>query len=67
MDFYRHKEHNAPVYTDSCVELFMQPLPGSDPRYLNFECNAGGALLLQIGEGRENRLALTDSPAIYSN
>lgn len=61
----RYKEQNDPVYTDSCAEFFMQPLPGSDPRYLNFEFNAAGTILLQIGEGRENRTTLSDSPAIF--
>jgi hypothetical protein len=32
-----------PVYEDSCVEIFLQPKPGRG--YLNFEMNAGGALL----------------------
>ncbi len=32
-----------PVYRDSCVEIFLQPKP--DRGYLNFEMNAGGALL----------------------
>ncbi|NGM82903.1 hypothetical protein G5B47_10805 [Paenibacillus sp. 7124] len=61
----RYKEQNDPVYTDSCAEFFMQPLPGSDPRYLNFEFNAAATILLQIGEGRENRTTLSDSPAIF--
>ncbi|QWU17678.1 Carbohydrate-binding family 9 [Paenibacillus sophorae] len=61
----RYREQNDPVYTDSCVEFFMQPLPGSDPRYLNFEFNAGGTILLQMGETRENRITLADSPALF--
>jgi hypothetical protein len=31
------------VYRDSCVEVFLDPRPGKG--YLNFEWNAGGALL----------------------
>ncbi|WP_081754928.1 carbohydrate-binding family 9-like protein [Paenibacillus durus] len=62
---FRYKKQNDPVYTDSCAEFFMQPLPGSDSRYLNFEFNAAGVLLLQMGETRENRTTLADSPAIF--
>lgn len=40
---------NEPVCKDSCVEFFVQPLPDSDPRYVNFELNAAGTLLLKLG------------------
>ena len=33
----------VPVYEDSCVELFVQPVPGKG--YFNFEFNCGGAIL----------------------
>ncbi len=33
-----------PVWEDSCVELFVRPLP--DSGYFNFEMNCGGVLLL---------------------
>ncbi|MFM9332065.1 carbohydrate-binding family 9-like protein [Paenibacillus mesotrionivorans] len=49
------RQHNEPVYKDSCVEFFLQPCPGSDARYVNFEMNAAGTLLLQIGSGRSDR------------
>lgn len=49
------RQHNEPVYKDSCVEFFLQPCPGTDPRYINFEMNAAGTLLLQIGSGRNDR------------
>jgi hypothetical protein len=39
----RHTRFGDPVYEDSCVEIFLQPKP--DRGYLNFEMNAGGALL----------------------
>ena len=39
----RHTRFGDPVYQDSCVEVFLQPKP--DRGYLNFEMNAGGALL----------------------
>jgi len=38
-----HTRFGDPVYQDSCVEVFLQPKPGCG--YLNFEMNAGGALL----------------------
>lgn len=38
-----HTRFGDPVYEDSCVEIFLQPKP--DRGYLNFEMNAGGALL----------------------
>jgi hypothetical protein len=37
-------EYQGPVYTDSCVEFFVQPNTGKG--YFNFEINAGGTLLL---------------------
>jgi hypothetical protein len=38
-----HTRFGDPVYQDSCVEIFLQPKPGRG--YLNFEMNAGGAIL----------------------
>ena len=38
-----HGRFGDPVYEDSCVEIFLEPRPGRG--YLNFEWNAGGALL----------------------
>jgi hypothetical protein len=38
-----HTRFGDPVYEDSCVEVFLQPKEGRG--YLNFEMNAGGALL----------------------
>ena len=38
-----HTRFGDPVYQDSCVEIFLQPKSGRG--YLNFEMNAGGALL----------------------
>lgn len=57
----RHRSDGDPVYEDSCVEFFLQPLPERDARYFNFEWNAAGALLLQIGENRlqRERIALS--------
>ncbi len=48
------KKRDDPVYTDSCLELFLMPVSG-DKRYINFEVNPKGVYLSQIGEKRENR------------
>ena len=37
-------DYQGPVYTDSCVEFFIQPVKGKG--YFNVEINAGGTLLL---------------------
>lgn len=46
-------EPNQPVYQDSCVEFFVQPV--SDGPYMNFEFNAIGTCLSQIGKDRSSR------------
>jgi len=38
-----HRRHQDPVYKDSCVEFFVQPL--IDGGYFNFEFNCGGTIL----------------------
>lgn len=43
------------VYKDSCVEFFVKPNPNNDDRYLNFEMNAIGTLLLGLGVDRHDR------------
>ena len=40
----RHTQYQSNVCRDSCVEFFVEPKPGGG--YLNFEVNAGGAILL---------------------
>lgn len=50
----RFRETNSPVYLDSCLEVFLRPWP-ERPEYLNFEMNANGALLLQIGTAGPGR------------
>jgi hypothetical protein len=47
------RRRNDPVYRDSCVECFLQPMPESDPRYFNFEFNAAGVLFLGFGSDRD--------------
>ncbi len=53
--------HNDdPVWTDSCVECFVNFAPDRDDRYLNIEVSAGGGVLIGVGPGREDRLPITD-------
>lgn len=57
---------NDPVCTDSCVEFFFNPDPEHDERYMNFEINPIGILLLGIGKDRYSRTQVTDvSPDIF--
>jgi hypothetical protein len=50
---------NDPVYKDSCVEFFVNPNPGADERYMNFEMNPLGVMLVGLGTGRNDRIRLT--------
>jgi hypothetical protein len=43
------------VYKNSCVEFFVNPNSDKDDRYLNFEINAAGTLLLGLGVNRHGR------------
>src|ERR1044072_1241252 len=38
-----HTEHQSITSRDSCVEAYLEPIPGKG--YLNFEMNCGGAVL----------------------
>ena len=58
-----YHQMNDPVYKDSCVELFLQPLGKPGTPYLNFEINAAGTLLLGKGVAREERERLTPEDA----
>lgn len=40
---------NSPVCSDSCLEFFLNPVP-DESRFLNFEFNARGAMLLGLNE-----------------
>lgn len=44
---------NGDIWTDSCVEFFIQP-DGSD-MYYNIECNCIGSLLIGCGHDRSDR------------
>ncbi|MBQ8764115.1 MAG: hypothetical protein IJZ07_08425 [Clostridia bacterium] len=48
-------KRDDPVYTDSCLELFLMPIEG-DNRYINFEVNKNGVYLSQIGTCRGDRV-----------
>lgn len=47
---------NENVYEDSCLEFFLLPGLLGERKYMNFEFNALGVLLLGIGDGRNNRI-----------
>lgn len=52
-----YTKNNESVWFDSCVEFFIQP-DTDDPRYLNFEMNSLGTLLLGIGPDTDDRIML---------
>lgn len=56
-----YTEMNDPVYMDSCVEFFINPMPSEDDRYLNFETNCLGTLNLGLGADRYDREAIDKS------
>ena len=58
-------QSNGPVWEDSCVEFFFNPAPALDSRYLNFEINAEGIMLLGLGAGRDNRKQLDFDPKTF--
>ena len=62
-----YKDMNDPVYKDSCLECFIQPDPINDGRYLNFEFNSKGTLLLGLGSGREDRSLFDKEVLKYFN
>lgn len=50
-------ERDDPVYKDSCLELFFQPVVGRR-EYINIETNSKGVFLSQFGKGRMRRVFL---------
>lgn len=50
-----HRDPQASVCEDSCMEFFFCPDSSSD-RYFNFEWNLNGCLFLGVGKGREDRV-----------
>lgn len=59
-------KQNDPVYKDSCVEFFFMPEKENENRYMNFEINAAGTLLLGFGEDRNNRSFLDVDSSIFN-
>ncbi len=58
-----HDHDGAECWEDSCVEVFLQSC--IDPSvYFNFECNAGGYILAEMGQSRAGRRRFT--PAEYA-
>lgn len=51
------KEDMGPVWGDACVEFFFTL--GNDSLYYNLECNCLGNLLMQFGDGRNERINST--------
>lgn len=56
---------NGLVWEDSCVEFFFNPMPSADRRYLNFEVNAEGVMLLGFGADRHDRKQLDFDPGRF--
>ncbi len=52
-------KRDDPVYTDSCLELFLMPVEG-DNRYVNFEVNKNGVYLSEIGTCRSDRVFIKE-------
>lgn len=52
-------KRDDPVYTDSCLELFLMLFDG-DKRYINFEVNPKGVYLSQIGTCRADRVFIKE-------
>ncbi len=50
--------HNTPVCQDSCMELFMQFAPESDPRYINIEVNPNGAAYCGVNYRRGDSILI---------
>ena len=50
----RTLEDNGPVWCDSCMEVFLKPFPG-DERYINFEINPSGAMVMDLHRTRKDK------------
>ena len=51
-------KRDDPVYTDSCLEVFLMPVE-NDKRYINFEVNRNGVYLSEIGTCRADRVFIS--------
>ena len=61
----QYTKMNEPVYKDSCLECFIQVESFPGGRYLNFEFNSKGILLLGLGKNRDNRSSFTEEALKY--
>ena len=61
----RFTQPNDPVCRDSCVEFFFQP-DTKDPRYMNFEMNPLGTLLIGLGSSRYDLGYLSFDPEVFA-
>ena len=52
------KTHFEPVHEDSCVELFLNFMPKSSEKYINFEVNANGVMNVAFRKDRQNKKLL---------
>lgn len=52
----RHRQTNAPVYNDSCVEFFIAF--NGEPAYYNLEFNCLGTCLAGFGQNKQQRTLL---------
>lgn len=55
----RYTKRDDPIWTDSCLEVFISPVKGRD-EYINIEMNANGAFLSQFGKKREGRVFIKE-------
>lgn len=59
-----NQKPDSPVYEDSCLECFLNFYPEQSGQYLNFEVNANGVMLCQMGEGKRDRIFIRDKGLI---
>ena len=56
------RQDNGDIYTDSCLEFFMNPIPGVRRMFINLEVNPLGYLYLAVGgEVLEERQLLSSA------
>ena len=57
--------YGEPVWQDSALEWFLQPIEG-DPRYFNIEMNAAGNSVCKIGTCRADRVWFDVPPSVVA-
>lgn len=58
------KEITDPVWEDSCMEFFFKP-DYNDLRYINFEINPDGVMLIGIGKDKNDRVLIDTDRKIF--